>query len=266
MTPDPGRRAQRGLAAAVAKRDAGALDAATALLAAVGHGPPDARRMAEVWRLRGQLALDQQRGADAAQYLLRAARALEPVDIQLARQTYLEALGAAIGPTLDRSDVLVERLSAARAVRPVRSRCAPSTSRSMRSRCGTEGFSAAAPSLIRALDVLRGEPWTEPARALAVADDQQYRRHIALELFESEARYALDVAQVEAARAKGALMQLRVGLHYLAHANLLAGELARRPRKSTRAVRSPPRPETRRSAIPNWRSRPSAAGRLRRPS
>jgi hypothetical protein len=108
LTPEPGRRAQRGLAAAVAKRDAGALNAATALLLAVEHGPPDARRMAEVWRLRGQLALDLQRGADAAEHLLRAARALEPVDIALARETYLEALGAAIwADGLDRSDVLI---------------------------------------------------------------------------------------------------------------------------------------------------------------
>ncbi len=48
---------------------------------------------------------------------------------------------------------------------------------------------------------------------------------IAMELFDSEARYALDVEQVEAARDAGALVQLQVGLHYLAHANLPAGEL-----------------------------------------
>jgi hypothetical protein len=62
LTPEPDRRAERGLAAATAKRDAGALSAAMALLVAVDHGPPDARRVAEVWRLRGQLALDLQRG------------------------------------------------------------------------------------------------------------------------------------------------------------------------------------------------------------
>jgi hypothetical protein len=38
LTPEPARRAQRGLAAAVAKRDAGALKAATALLLVVEHG------------------------------------------------------------------------------------------------------------------------------------------------------------------------------------------------------------------------------------
>ena len=46
-----------------------------------------------------------------------------------------------------------------------------------------------------------------------------------MELFDSEARHALGVDQVEAARASGALVQLPVGLHYLAHTNLPAGEL-----------------------------------------
>ncbi len=137
LTPEPGRRAQRGLAAAIAKRDAGALNAATALLLAVEHGPPDTRRMAEVWRLRGQLALDLQRGADAAQYLLRAARALEPVDIALARETHLEALGAAIwADGLDgiRRAGRDGSRGAARP-RPVHSRRGRSTLRSTRSRC-----------------------------------------------------------------------------------------------------------------------------------
>ena len=57
LTPDPGRRAQRLLAAARAKRDAGALDAALGLLVAVEAGPLDALRTAEVEHLRGQIAL-----------------------------------------------------------------------------------------------------------------------------------------------------------------------------------------------------------------
>ena len=48
LTPGPGRRAQRLLAAARAKLDAGALDAALGLLVAVEAGPPDALRTAEL--------------------------------------------------------------------------------------------------------------------------------------------------------------------------------------------------------------------------
>jgi hypothetical protein len=96
LTPDSGRRAQRLLAATQAKRDAGALDAALGLLVAVEAGPLDALRIAEVEHLRGQIALEQRRSSDAARLLLSAARRLEPLDADLARETHLEALGAAI--------------------------------------------------------------------------------------------------------------------------------------------------------------------------
>ncbi len=58
LTPEPGCRAQRLLAAARAKRDAGTLDEALGLLVAVEAGPPDALRTAEVEHLRGQIAFD----------------------------------------------------------------------------------------------------------------------------------------------------------------------------------------------------------------
>jgi len=94
LTREPVRRAQRLLAAARAKRDAGALDAALGLLVAAenqGSGPRQALRIAEVEHLRGQIALDQRRG-DAARLLLNAARRYEPLNPGLARATHLEAL------------------------------------------------------------------------------------------------------------------------------------------------------------------------------
>ena len=248
LTPDAGHRAGRSLAAAVAKRDAGALNAAAALLAAVERGPPDASRTAEVWRLRGQLALDLQRGADAAQYLLTAARIFESIDIELARQAYLEALGAAIwADGLERSDALIETARAARAVAP-----GPQPSRpvdvALDALVGRliEGFTAAAPSLIRALDVLRRERLDRVGGHWLWVAANNISGIIAIEMFDSEARYALDVAQVEAARVSGALVQLQVGLHYLAHANLHGGELATaaaqidESRSITAATRNPP--------------------------
>ena len=96
LTPDPSRRAQRLLDAARAARDAGALDAALDLLAAADAGPPDVLRTAEAQHLRGQIALEQRRGHEAARLLLGAARQLEPLDARLARETHLQALGAAI--------------------------------------------------------------------------------------------------------------------------------------------------------------------------
>ena len=95
LTPDPGRRAGRLLAAARAKREAGALDAALGLLVAAEAEPLDELQAAEAERLRGQIAFDQQRGTDAARLLLSAARRLESVDAALAREAHLESLMAA---------------------------------------------------------------------------------------------------------------------------------------------------------------------------
>ena len=77
-------------------RDVGALDAALQLLATVDGGPTDPVREGEVERLRGQIAFDQRRPAEATLLLLDAASRLDPVDAGAARETYLEALGAAM--------------------------------------------------------------------------------------------------------------------------------------------------------------------------
>ena len=137
LTPEPGRRAQRLLAAARAKRDSGALDAALGLLVAVEAGPLDALRTAQVEHLRGQIAFDQRRISDAARLLLSAARHLEPLNTDSARETYLEALGAALWASdLDSPSGLLEAAEAARAAPPAPTRRGWSMSCSTRSRCG----------------------------------------------------------------------------------------------------------------------------------
>jgi hypothetical protein len=119
LTPDPARRAERLLAAVRAKRDAGAPDGALGLLVAVEAGPPDALRIAEVERLSGQIAFDQRRISDAARLLLGAAIRLEPLNAASARETHLEALGAAVWASdLDSPGDLLEVAEAARAAAP----------------------------------------------------------------------------------------------------------------------------------------------------
>ncbi len=123
LTRDPGCRVQRLLAAARAKSDAGALDAALGLLVAVEAGPPDPLRAAEVEHLRGRLAMMQRRASDAAQLLLSAARRLEPLNSGLARETHLEALGAAVWTDdLGRKGGGLRESSRGRTRRAVRSR------------------------------------------------------------------------------------------------------------------------------------------------
>src|SRR5580693_2798689 len=95
LTLDPARRAERALAAAQAKYQAGEFDATLALLATAEAGPPDQLRRARADLLRGQIAFSSSRGSDAPPLLLKAARQFEPLDMGLARKTYLDALSAA---------------------------------------------------------------------------------------------------------------------------------------------------------------------------
>jgi DNA-binding CsgD family transcriptional regulator len=96
LTPDPGRQAQRALAGAQAKYQAGAFNAALELLATSQSGPLDALQSARADLLRGQIEFASRRGSDAPPLLLKAAESLERLDERLARDTYLEALFAAV--------------------------------------------------------------------------------------------------------------------------------------------------------------------------
>ena len=111
LTPDPARRGARALAAAQAKYQAGAPDAA---LRAARRGRGRAARRARSARgpslLRAQIAFARRAGSDAPPLLLEAARRLEPLDAALARETYLDAFAAAL---------FAGRLAAAAALREV---------------------------------------------------------------------------------------------------------------------------------------------------
>jgi DNA-binding CsgD family transcriptional regulator len=96
LTPDPARRGRRTLAAATAKVESGAPEAAHKLLAVAGMFPLDDVQRARLTRLRAQIVFALRRGSDAPPLLLDAANRLAPLDSGSAREAYLEALGAAI--------------------------------------------------------------------------------------------------------------------------------------------------------------------------
>jgi len=96
LTPDPARRATRELAAAQAKHQAGALDEALALVASADTGPLSELQRAQVDVLRARISFATSRGSEAPLLLLSAARRLEQLDVPLARETYLDALNAAL--------------------------------------------------------------------------------------------------------------------------------------------------------------------------
>jgi DNA-binding CsgD family transcriptional regulator len=96
LTPDTGRRAQRALLAARGKYQAGAPDSALRLLAVARAGPLDELDQARAQLLHAQIIFATTRGRDAPPLLLHAARRLEPLEPELARETYLEAFAAAL--------------------------------------------------------------------------------------------------------------------------------------------------------------------------
>jgi cytochrome c len=96
LTPDPAVRAGRALEAAHATHEAGASEAALELLGVAATGPLDAVRAARVELLRARIAFHGARGVDGPRMLLDAARSLAPLDAALSRETYLDALDAAI--------------------------------------------------------------------------------------------------------------------------------------------------------------------------
>src|SRR3954447_769725 len=223
LTPEPAARAHRALAAAQAAHEAGASDAALGLLATAQAGPPDELQRARVALLRAQIAFAARRGRDAPPPLFEAAKRLEALDVTLARETYLDALWAAIivGRMADGGGVL-EVAEAARAVPP-----APEPPRAadlLRDGLAvliTEGLGAAAPTLNRAVSAFRGD---------YIFREERLRRvwlasHVARLVWDDEGWEALCADHLQMARDAGALSLLHVALNQRMGVQGLTGEL-----------------------------------------
>jgi len=239
LTPDPGERASRALAAAEAKYAAGDFVAAQTLLVTAEVGPLGELGLAHVQRMRAQIAFALRRGSDAPPLLLRAAQRLQPLDAELARQTYLEALVAAIyaGRLAHGQDVL-EIARAARAM--------PFGHRGVSGHSGhsgvsghsgaeplphsqlllrglavrlTDGYAAAAPMLSEALRRYRAQPQQLDWQCVSY-------NLVAMDLWDDEAWFSLAADQVRLARANGTLSWLPFALDYLAEIHIQAGQLS----------------------------------------
>jgi DNA-binding CsgD family transcriptional regulator/tetratricopeptide (TPR) repeat protein len=222
LTLDPARRAQRALAAAQAKHQAGALDAALGLLAMAEAWPLDELQRARGDLLRAQIAFASSHGRDAPPLMLSAAKQLEALDVGLARETYLEAFTAAL---------FVGRLSpavgdVARAAHMAPAPLAPARAPDLLldglALLVTQGYAAGTPALRRALLAFRSQDisaaeglswlWLAGRAAMAVWDDETW--------------HTLASRHVKLARDAGALgeLPLAVRSRILLHAHV--GELA----------------------------------------
>jgi DNA-binding CsgD family transcriptional regulator/tetratricopeptide (TPR) repeat protein len=224
LTLDPSRRAERALAAAGASAEAGALDAALRLLHTAEAGPLGELQCAQAELLRALIAFAVTRGSDAPPLLLTAAKRLESLDAGLMRDTYLEALQAAmfVG-RLARGGGLLE---VAQAARDAPRRPDPPDPADLLldglALLNTEGYSVGTPILRRALTAFRSDDISseDALRWLWLAC------RAAVDLWDHESWRVLSTRHVELARHAGALAVLPIALISRMGMHLVAGELA----------------------------------------
>jgi DNA-binding CsgD family transcriptional regulator len=221
LTPDPAERGRRALAAAEAKFDAAASDAALELLATAELTPLDELQRARLERLRAEIAFARTRGSDAPSLLLDAARRLEPLDAAMARETHLEAMAAAMfaGRFGDHPG-LREAAEAAQAApaAPQPPRAIDLLLDGLATRF-TEGYSAGLPPLRSALDAFREVDGS-------TAGDVRWlwlACRLAQDLWDDELWYVLATRGLRVARETGALGMLPIAATYRASLHVHAG-------------------------------------------
>ena len=222
LTSDPAVRAGRELAAAQAKFQAGALDEALTLVASADVGPLDEFGRAQVDALRARISFAANRGSEASLLLLSSAKRLEPLDVRLARETYLDALNAAIfagrmGGGCGAREVAAAALAAPPA--PLPARGADLLLDGVASLI-TEGPSVGTPAIRKALRAFRREEVrTEEALRWAWLAGRA-----AGYTWDYEGWDSLTTRQVRAAREIGALAHLPFALSTRVGVLLFAGE------------------------------------------
>jgi DNA-binding CsgD family transcriptional regulator/tetratricopeptide (TPR) repeat protein len=209
LTPDAARRYDRLLAAAQSALAAGALARAAALVDSASAAALDERQRADAQRLRGAIGVALGQGADRPTVLLRAARALEPLEPRLARDSYLEALEAAVCSGRFGSDGSVSETARAGRSAPPAPAAQPSPADTLLDGLAlliTAGHDAAVPVIRRAIAGLLAtdEPRWLPLGVLA-----------ALEIWDDEAVHDLRSRQAELTPAAGAPAPIPFALSHL---------------------------------------------------
>src|SRR5262245_11265012 len=225
LTEDPARRAERMLAAAQVHLQAGAFDEALGRLAAAEAGPLGPVEEARLNLLQAEVAFAQNRGSDAPQLLLEAAKKFEPLDPRLARETYLDAWSAALfaGSLAGAGDLHDVSRAVETAPKPENPPRASDLLLNGFALVFTNGRRAATPVLQRAAEEFAGSRatveevlrWGWLATAAAVY------------LWDYDTCLAISTSEVQLARESGALEVLAVAANVMAQATSLGGDVAR---------------------------------------
>ena len=222
LTGDSARRGDRALAAAEASLQAGAFDVTRGLLATAEAGALDDLQQARVELLRGQFALLITQGGDGSSLLLRAARRLERLDLELARNTYLDAWGAALLAAPQSARMLEVCRAARSAPRPKGPPRPADLLLDSLATLVTDGRAAAAALLKEATRTFADEQF--PAREslrwgwLAVVPTYV--------LWDERSEHAICVRQLHAVRQAGALARLPLDLGTMAYNAVRCGDFA----------------------------------------
>ena len=217
LSADPARRTGRALAAARASVQAGAFDAALRLSEAADEGPLDEFQRARVTLLRGQVAFVSGFGGDAPPLLLKAARQLETHDLELARETYLSAWGAAVYA----GGGIVSEICAAARDRPRSSDTHPvDLLLDGFVLLTTEGRAAATPTLQRATEALATLPGEEVLRLGWLAELPSSL------VWDLAAYHTICARLVQLARDAGSFAELPIYLSAVGFASAWMGDLA----------------------------------------
>ncbi len=223
LTPGESQRSGRALAAAQAKLQAGALEDALGLVGTAEAGVLSESEQARAGLLRGQIAFLATRSGDAAALLLKAAERLRTVDPELARETYLEALTAAIfagplaGPGASPHEIAAAASSAPRARKPR----GPDLLLDGLVAVLCDNYAAAVPTLRQAQRAIEGEKsQTEQLRWMWGATV------VTQHLWDDEGWERLADLHLRLVRETGALSELPVALSHRGQMHVLAGELA----------------------------------------
>ena len=211
LTQEPARRAQRALTAAQTHRAGGACDGALGLLAIAEAGPLDDLGRARLAMLRAQIAADDGRDRDALPQLLAAARRLEPLHPESARETYRDAFLVALTAGHLAGNGGIQEVAYAVRSTPDSAQSSFSSGRLLHglAALGTDGYAVGAPLVQRALRAFRHQRalTDEGLRWLYLAC------HLSRAVWDDVSWCALSARLIDVARKGGALTVLRRALH-----------------------------------------------------
>lgn len=222
LTPDAGDRIQRRLNAAEAMVHAGMFEAAVQLLAVTEHGPLDELQRARLDVLRAQIGLAAEQDRDALPLLVSAARRLEPLDVELALDSYVDAFTAAwfAGHLATEPGVMAVAELVRRVPRTSRSRRGDELLRAVAVLCA-EGYRTAAPMLRAAVRVFDSDDLSvqEGVRFLWLATV------VAIDMKDAKAWDRLAGRHLRIVRDAGAVSALPLALNSRAFVDLFSGDL-----------------------------------------